>query len=166
LGKSKKDFHTVRGYESINMNKKMLTPSMEDYLEMIYRCSKNEEFVRLTRIAQMLNVRDSSASKMMKKLGGLDLIKYEKYGVIMLTEQGKRIGSYLLTRHNIIDEFFGYIGKTDDILSEIELIEHVISGETVENMYFFNRFFEENNDVLQKYNEFKKNNKIKYCKNK
>lgn len=162
LGKSKKGFHTVRGYENINMNKKLLTPSMEDYLEMIYRCSEKEDFVRLNKIAQMLNVRDSSASKMMKKLGELDLVKYEKYGVIMLTDQGKRIGSYLLSRHNIIDKFFGYLGKTDDMLSEIELIEHVISSETIENMYFFNRFFEENNEVLEKYNEFKKNNKIKY----
>lgn len=162
MGKSKKDFHTVRGYENINMNKKLLTPSMEDYLEMIYRCSQNEEFVRLNRIAQKLNVRDSSASKMMKKLGELNLIKYERYGVIMLTEQGKRIGSYLLSRHNIIDKFFEYIGKTDDTLSEIELIEHVISSETVENMYFFNKFLEENKDILEEYNRFKKDKKLKY----
>lgn len=162
MGKSKKDFHTVRGYENINMNKKLLTPSMEDYLEMIYRCSQNEEFVRLNRIAQKLNVRDSSASKMMKKLGELNLIKYERYGVIMLTEQGKRIGSYLLSRHNIIDKFFEYIGKTDGALSEIELIEHVISSETVENMYFFNKFLEENKDILEEYNRFKKDKKLKY----
>lgn len=162
MGKSKKNFHTVRGYENINMNKKLLTPSMEDYLEMIFRCSEDEEFVRLNKIAQMLNVRDSSASKMMKKLGELGLIKYEKYGVIILTEQGERIGSYLLNRHNIIDEFFGYLGKTDDMLSEIELVEHVISSETVENMYLLNKFFEEKNDVLEEYNEFKKNNKLQY----
>lgn len=162
MTKSKKDFHTVRGYENINMNKKLLTPSMEDYLEMIYRCSQNEEFVRLNKIARRLNVRDSSASKMMKKLGELNLVKYEKYGVIILTEQGKRLGSYLLSRHNIIDKFFGYLGKTNDILSEIELIEHVISSETVENMYFFNEFFENNKDILEKYTIFKKNNKIKY----
>ena len=110
----------------------------------------------------MLNVRDSSASKMMKKLGELGLIKYEKYGVIILSKQGKAIGSYLLNRHNIIDEFFGFLGKTDDILSEIELIEHVISSETVENMYLLNKFFEENSDVVDKYNEFKKNNKLEY----
>ncbi|MDO5516343.1 MAG: iron dependent repressor, metal binding and dimerization domain protein [Clostridium sp.] len=162
MGKSKKNFHTVRGYENINLNKKLLTPSMEDYLEMIYRCSDNEEFVRLNKIAQMLNVRDSSASKMMKKLGDLGLIKYEKYGVIILTEQGRSIGSYLLIRHNIIDQFFRNLGKTDDMLSEIELIEHVISSETVENMYLLNKFFEENNDIVEKYNEFKKNNKLKY----
>lgn len=162
MGKSKKDFHTVRGYENINMNKKLLTPSMEDYLEMIYRCSENEEFVRVNRIAQKLNVRDSSASKMMKKLGELNLVKYEKYGVIMLTEQGKRIGSYLLSRHNIIDKFFEYLGKTDDVLSEIELIEHVVSSETVENMYFFNKFLEENKNILEEYNKFKKNNKMQY----
>lgn len=31
-----KDFHTVRGYEILGKQKKVLTHSMEDYLEMIY----------------------------------------------------------------------------------------------------------------------------------
>ena len=53
----KKDFHTVRGYENINLTTKLLTPSMEDYLEMIYRCSSEEKFVRLSKVAQMLHVR-------------------------------------------------------------------------------------------------------------
>ncbi|NRV14912.1 Mn-dependent DtxR family transcriptional regulator [Clostridium beijerinckii] len=63
-----KNFHTARGYENINLTRKLLTPSMEDYLEMIYRCSMEEKVVRLNKIAQMLNVRDSSASRMMKSL--------------------------------------------------------------------------------------------------
>ena len=151
-----KDFHTVRGYENIDLAKKVLTPSMEDYLEMIYRCSIQEEYVRVNKIAQMLNVRDSSASKMMKKLGGLSLIKYEKYGLIILTEDGRVIGEYLLERHNIIEKFLKYLGGKDEVLKETELIEHVISSETVENMASFNNFFHNNIDILNMYREFKK----------
>lgn len=158
-----KDFHTVRGYENINLTRKVLTPSMEDYLEMIYRCSIEEDVVRLNKIAQMLNVRDSSASKMMKKLGELSFIKYEKYGLIILTEQGENIGKYLLERHNIIKSFLEYLGGREDILQETELIEHVISSETVESIYMLNIFFEENKDILEKYKNFKEN-KIKHLK--
>ncbi|WP_252224330.1 iron dependent repressor, metal binding and dimerization domain protein [Clostridium sp. ZBS2] len=155
----KENFHTVRGYENINSTRKLLTPAMEDYLEMIYRCSLEESSIRLNKIAQMLNVRDSSASKMMKKLGDLALINYEKYGVIELTENGITLGKYLLDRHIIIEKFLKYLGGKDEVLIETELIEHVISSETVENIKMLNMFFEDNKDVLDKYNEFKKCNK-------
>ncbi|WP_252231096.1 iron dependent repressor, metal binding and dimerization domain protein [Clostridium sp. ZBS15] len=155
----KENFHTVRGYENINSTRKLLTPAMEDYLEMIYRCSLEESSIRLNKIAQMLNVRDSSASKMMKKLGDLALINYEKYGVIELTENGITLGKYLLDRHIIIEKFLKYLGGKDEVLIETELIEHVIGSETVENIKMLNMFFEDNKDVLDKYNEFKKCNK-------
>lgn len=156
-----KDFHTVRGYENINLTRKLLTPSMEDYLEMIYRCSIEEEVVRLNKIALLLNVRDSSASKMMKKFGELSLIKYEKYGVIILTEQGISLGKYLLERHNIIENFLKYLGGKEEVLQETELIEHIIGSETVENLYMLNMFFQDNKDVLDKYKNFKENRLFK-----
>lgn len=155
------DFHTYRGYENINSKKNFLTPSMEDYLEMIYRCSQNDEFVRLNKIAQMLNVRDSSASKMMKKLGELGLIKYERYGMIILTEHGKTIGKYLLDRHNIIENFLIYLGCEDRVLKETELIEHAISVETVRNINMLNMFFKENESILVQFNKFKNLNSVK-----
>jgi Mn-dependent DtxR family transcriptional regulator len=152
-----KDFHTVRGYENINLTTKLITPSMEDYVEMIYRCSIEEDVVRLNKIAQMLNVRDSSASKMMKKLGELELIKYEKYGVIMLTEEGIRVGKYLLERHNIIETFLKHLGGREEVLKETELIEHIIGTETVHNIYMLNLFFRDNQEILDKYKKFKEN---------
>lgn len=154
-----KNFHTVRGYENINLTRKLLTPSMEDYLEMIYRCSMEEKVVRLNKIAQMLNVRDSSASRMMKKFGELSLIKYERYGVIILTEEGINIGKYLLERHNIVKKFLEYLECERDILEETELIEHIISSETINNIDMLNMFFAENIDVLERYRNFKKRNK-------
>ncbi|NSB13180.1 metal-dependent transcriptional regulator [Clostridium beijerinckii] len=154
-----KNFHTARGYENINLTRKLLTPSMEDYLEMIYRCSMEEKVVRLNKIAQMLNVRDSSASRMMKKFGKLSLIKYERYGVIILTEEGINIGKYLLERHNIVKKFLEYLECKQDILEETELIEHIISSETINNIDMLNMFLAENIDVLERYRNFKKRNK-------
>jgi Mn-dependent transcriptional regulator len=151
-----KNFHTARGYENINLTRKLLTPSMEDYLEMIYRCSMEEKVVRLNKIAQMLNVRDSSASRMMKKFGELSLIKYERYGVIILTEEGTNIGKYLLERHNVVKKFLEYLECKQDILEETELIEHIISSETINNIDMLNMFFAENIDVLERYRNFKK----------
>ena len=48
----------------LNGDKKLLTASMEDYLEMIYRIHKEEGYVRMNQLARKkLNVRPSSASK-------------------------------------------------------------------------------------------------------
>lgn len=153
--KINKDFHTVKGYEMINLNKNLLTPSMEDYLEMVYRCSLKNTYIRLNLIAQMLNVKDSSASKMMKKLGELSLINYEKYGLITLTDKGKELGEFLFKRHNIIEAFLENITQKSNSLLETELIEHVISTETVEDLRIFNEFLKLYPDILIKYLEFK-----------
>ncbi|MEN8078312.1 metal-dependent transcriptional regulator [Clostridioides difficile] len=141
----------------INSTKNLLTPSMEDYLEMIYRCTLKNTYTRLNQIAQMLNVKDSSASKMMQKLGNLSLIKYQKYGLIVLTEKGREIGSFLYKRHNIIETFLKNLSQKNDVLIETELIEHVISIETVENLRVLNEFLDKNPDILQKYLDFKSN---------
>ena len=55
--KKKDEFYTVRGYKMINAEKKLLTFSMEDYLEMIYRICKEEGYVRISQLAKNLNVR-------------------------------------------------------------------------------------------------------------
>lgn len=153
-----KGFHTVKGYEMINIKKSLLTPSMEDYLEMIYRCSLENNYIRLNIIAQKLNVKDSSASKMMKKLGEISLINYEKYGLISLTDKGRKLGLFLYERHNIIEEFLGNITEKNNILLETELIEHVISIDTVNDLKIFNEFIKAYPDILAKYLEFKNNN--------
>lgn len=144
----------------MHLEKSLITSSMEDYIEMIYRCSLDEEYIRLNTLAHLLNVRDSSASKMMKKLKELSLISYKKYGVITLSDKGREIGEYLYKRHNIIEEFLKNLSDEDhDVLVETELIEHVIGEKTVENIRILNEFFSDNPDLLIKYTQFKHDRK-------
>ncbi len=150
-------FHTVRGYELQRFNKNLLTPALEDYLEMIYRNSLNEDYIRINVLAQMLNVKDSSASKMAKKLGELGLINYKKYGIVTLTDEGEKLGKVLLNRHNIIENFLYFIGGREDALIEAELIEHIITGDTVKNMQILFEFFKSDKEILKKYTDYKNN---------
>ncbi|MCB2292152.1 DtxR family transcriptional regulator [Clostridium algoriphilum] len=149
-------FHTVRGYELQGYNKNMLTPALEDYLEMIYRNSLKETYIRTNVLAQLLNVKDSSASKMIKKLGEFGLVNYVKYGIVTLTDEGKKLGEFLLNRHNIIENFLTFIGCTEDKLIQVELIEHIITTDTVKNMQTLYDFFKSNKDILEKYMNYKK----------
>jgi len=150
-----KEFHTVRGYQLLKQNKKQLSSAMEDYLEMICRNSEQEGFMRMNKLADLLNVKASSASKMVQKLGELGLIKYEKYGIIILTEYGKEVGRYLLNRHKIIEEFLKTIGINDNLLVETELIEHNISSNTLENIKMLMEFLVSSPEIIKRFEEFK-----------
>ncbi len=151
------DFHTIRGYETKKDANKKITSTMEDYIEMIYRHSLKENYIRINELANLLNVKDSSASKMIQKLALLGIVNYEKYGIITLTKEGIKLGKYFLERHNIIEQFLKFL-NCNDVLKQTELIEHVLNRETVTNLDLLTKFFNENNDILKKYENFKNNN--------
>jgi Mn-dependent DtxR family transcriptional regulator len=144
-------FHTVRGYQLLSQNKKLLTPAMEDYLEMIYRNSLTEGYMRINTISELLNVAAPSATKMVQKLTKLGLLDYKKYGIIFVNDNGREIGRFLLERHNIIEEFLKNLGVEEDILTETELIEHNISAATLAKLSLFNNFLNDNTAIADKY---------------
>jgi Mn-dependent DtxR family transcriptional regulator len=152
----KKEFYTVRGYQLLLQNKKSLSSAMEDYLEMIFRTGKQEGIVRIGRLAELLNVKASSATKMVQKLGKLGLVRYERYGFIELTEDGKNVGEYLLYRHNVIEGFLKLIGIKENLLVETELIEHNISPETLKKMKILTDFLDGMQEIKESFERFKK----------
>lgn len=126
------EFHTLKGYQLLKTGE--ITESMEDYLEMLCRHMRDHDYMRIHLLAQRLNVRPSSASKMVSKLRGLGLVQAEKYGLIMLTEKGKAIGEYFLWRHEVLHRFFCRLNHTDDELRQVELVEHFLDKETLQNL--------------------------------
>ncbi|MGG7144712.1 metal-dependent transcriptional regulator [Clostridium nigeriense] len=130
-----KGFYTFNNY--LKGNTSLITASMEDYIEMIYRLSSETGFTRVGDLSKALNVKPSSITKMIKKLDELNLVNYEKYGYIKLTSNGSSYGEYLLYRHNTIEKFLKTIGVNENILEETEKIEHVLSKETFERIEYF-----------------------------
>jgi Mn-dependent DtxR family transcriptional regulator len=128
---------------------------MEDYLEMIYRTCGEEGYARVNRLAERLNVRPSSTTKVIKKLKDLGLVNYQKYGVIKLTEKGKALGSFLLKRHEVIEEFLKILGVEETRLKDTEMIEHDVSISTLRGLYTLNRFLRESPDVMKQYEAFR-----------
>lgn len=139
----------------LKQEEKLLTSAMEDYLEMIYRNVCAEGYIRVNMLSELLNVKPSSATKMVQKLTELGLLVYKKYGIIFLTERGKELGKFLLDRHNILEKFLKNIGIRENLLKETELIEHNISVQTLKNIDLFNRFMEKHPEVLSMFEKFK-----------
>lgn len=126
-------FYTLKGYKLKEKN--IITEAMEDYLEMIYRYK--DDNITVKDLSIKLNVKPSSVSKMVIRLKNNDLILYEKYGKIKLTDLGCEVGSYLLYRHKILNDFFKYINKDEYELKQVEKIEHFIDEVTIKNISLF-----------------------------
>lgn len=126
------EFHTLKGYQLLNTDE--ITESMEDYLEMLCRHMQDHAYMRINLLAQMLNVRPSSASKMVSKLRDLGLVQSEKYGLITLTEEGATVGTYFLWRHSVLHRFFCLLNHTDNELKQVEQVEHFINRHTLEQL--------------------------------
>ncbi len=150
---SSNDFFTFSEYMKKDDN--LLTASMEDYLEMIYRLSSETGFTRIHDLSSSLNVQPPSATKMVQRLAAKNLLKYEKYGVIMLEEEGKVIGASLLKRHKAIENLLRMLGVEDsEILEETEKIEHTIHEETLNCFETFLCFINENPDIHIKLKQY------------
>lgn len=149
------DFYTFSGY--IKKDDSPLTASMEDYVEMIYRLSLQNGFTRINDLSNALNVQPPSATKMVQKLAELGYGKYERYGVIMLTEKGKEVGQALLKRHKTIEELLKFLGVEKSVLEETEKIEHSINEETLKCIWDFMSFIKECEDVKSKFEEYRRN---------
>lgn len=133
----------------------LLTASLEDYMEMIYRLSKDSGYTRINDLADALNVQPPSVTKAVQKLAEQKLINYEKYGIITMCEKGKELGKALLRRHNIIEDFLRLIGIEDDkVLEETEKIEHTISDKTTQQFAVFVDFLRARLYILDEFADY------------
>ncbi|NLN22671.1 MAG: DtxR family transcriptional regulator [Clostridiales bacterium] len=154
--KTDREFYTVRGYQILDSGNKILSSSLEDYLEMIYRICLDEGYARINQLADKLNVRPSSTTKIVQKLCELGFVEYKKYGIIQLTGAGENVGRYLLERHEIVQEFLSNLGIEDNLLRDTELIEHDLSHNALFAIYSLNKFLSDNPEVKSQYDAYRK----------
>lgn len=151
----KEEFYTFRGYTLAQFERDDLSPSMEDYLEMIYRLSQGDGFTRVNDLAQSLNVQPPSVTKMSQRLSMKGLIQYERYGVIVLTRLGRQVGEYLFERHAMLEEFFRIIGVRQRLLENVERIEHNLTPEATQCLFQLVGFLQENPGIREQFARYR-----------
>ncbi len=72
-------------------NKKLLSPSVEDYLGAIYRLRAEQAAVTTTALAAAMGVSPASTTNMIKKLAALKLVRHSPYHGVELTPAGEKI---------------------------------------------------------------------------
>lgn len=127
----------------------MPTPSAEDYLERIYELIQEKGYARVIDIASSLQVRSSSVTKMLQKLGAESLVNYEKYRGITLTPRGEAIARSVKNRHRKLEELLRMLGVGErSIARDVEGVEHHVSPETLACFRDLVSFFQEHPQTL------------------
>ena len=104
-----------------------MTISEENYLKVIYHLSLvSPKGVNTNAIAGMLDTKASSVTDMLKKLSEKDLVAYQKYQGVTLTENGFRSAKMIVRKHRLGEVFLveklGFAwDEVHDIAEELEL---------------------------------------------
>ena len=125
-------YYTLKGYKLRSHNK--ITEAMEDYIEMIYKNTIDKNEISIKEISNLLNVKYSSTTNMLDRLKQLELVNYDKYKKVSLTDKGIHLGKYLLYRHNILKKFFKKLNKNKYSLEQVEKVEHFVDIDTISNL--------------------------------
>lgn len=116
------------------MEPQALSSSMEDYLETIYLLVRRDRVARTRDIAESLQVKMPSVTSALKKLAALELINYDPYQFITLTERGQELACRILEKHTALTEFFVRVVDIERDRAErlACLLEHHVDAPTLE----------------------------------
>lgn len=113
-----------------------MSATLEEYLKIMYILQKQNGVIRVTDIANALECSKPSVNRAIKVLCEDNLLEYEVYGKIFLTESGIKKAESILRTHNILKAFFVQVLELESEKAEIEAsnIEHAISETTVQKL--------------------------------
>lgn len=117
-----------------------MTHSVENYLKTIYHLSQSSpDGVSTNAIAAMLDTKASSVTDMIKKLAERDLILYQKYQGVVLTESGKMAAKMIVRKHRLWEVFLVETldFSWDEVHEIAEELEHIKSDKLIEKLSAF-----------------------------
>ena len=118
----------------------MLSSTEENYLKAIYKLSeKTADAVSTNAIAARMETSAASVTDMIKRLSEKELVHYEKYKGVRLTENGKQKATLLIRKHRLWETFL--VEKLnfswDEVHPMAEELEHIQSDELVNRLDAF-----------------------------
>ena len=117
-----------------------MTHSAENYLKSIYHLSQSSpDGVSTNAIAAMLDTKASSVTDMIKKLAERDLIIYQKYQGVVLTDSGRMAAKMIVRKHRLWDVFLVETldFSWDEVHEIAEELEHIKSEKLIEKLSAF-----------------------------
>jgi len=127
--------------------------STENFLKAVYRLSMMPDGnTKPGRLANELGISNAAATDMSRNLASKDLIHYEKYRELKLTDKGKQEAIHLVRKHRLWETLLFQLFDINlgEIHREAELLEHQTSDFLAEKMsdYLGNPEFDPHGDPI------------------
>ncbi len=116
----------------------MYSVSEENYIKTIYHLQKQGETVSTNDLASKLNTKPASVTDMLKKLKAKDLLVYEPYHGVRLSQSGLKIALEIIRRHRLWEYFLvNTIGfqwhEVHEIAEQLEHVQHPLLIEKLDD---------------------------------
>jgi DtxR family Mn-dependent transcriptional regulator len=117
-----------------------MTTSEENFIKVIYHLSLvSPKDVNTNAIAGMLETKASSVTDMLKKLSEKDLVSYQKYQGVSLTENGLLSAKMIVRKHRLWEVFLveKLAFNWDEVHEIAEELEHIKSEALINKLDAF-----------------------------
>ncbi|WP_452598630.1 metal-dependent transcriptional regulator [Pontimicrobium sp. MEBiC01747] len=107
-----------------------MSVAIENFVKAIYKNDKHDNNnTKPGNIAKKLGISNAAATDMAKKLAAKDLLHYEKYKALRLTEKGNKMALNVVRKHRLWEAllFKMFDMSLHEIHREAELLEHETS---------------------------------------
>ncbi|MEO9004163.1 MAG: metal-dependent transcriptional regulator [Ginsengibacter sp.] len=108
----------------------------ENYLKALFNIANESGEVNVTELSKNLDIKMPTVTSMMKKLARKQLVHYESYKPLRLTEKGKKEAGLIIRKHRLTEMFLVDKMKLgwEDVHDIAEQIEHIQSPVFFEKM--------------------------------
>lgn len=121
-----------------------LSYTEENYLKSIYHLGNNSsrEETSTNSIADFLSIKPATVTAMLKRLREKELISYERYGKVKLTEYGTNRALQIIRKHRLWEVFLveKLNFKWDEVHEVAEQLEHIKSEKLINKLDQFLEF--------------------------
>ena len=121
------------------MAKHELTSSKEDCLEAIWALERQDGVARVRDIAARLEVGKSAVTAALKSLAKRELVNYDPYQFITLTDRGRELAREVARRRQVLRRFLTEILGLEAEVAEANAcrMEHVVDNVVLQRLIDF-----------------------------
>ena len=139
------------------MSDKVLSSSLEDYLECVYNRINQNGAVKAIEISKELNVSRASVTEALNKLAQKNYINYGRYEMISITDLGIEKAKEIINKHNVLQFFFeNILGIEKNEAAKTACgIEHIITENILNKLSEFNDYCIKKTDFINLFKQGK-----------
>lgn len=128
---------------------KILTESLEDYLEAIAELCDANGHAHTKEIADKLKVKMPSVTGALRQLAEMNYIIYNTHYPVTLTPEGKKVAVQVANRHQVLKNFFiNILGMPHSEATGAAChLEHLIGEDTTAKFVLFSEAIEKRRDA-------------------